>query len=35
MILIDRANMQEGVWLFELKWISNNKEYQFNKNITL
>ena len=35
MILIDRANMHEGVWFFELKWISNNKEYQFNKNITL
>ena len=35
MILIDRANMHTGLWFLELRWISNNKEYQFNKNITL
>lgn len=35
MILIDRTNMHQGVWFLELKWISNNKNYQFNKNITL
>ena len=35
MILIDKANMHSGLWFLELKWISNGKEYQFNKNITL
>ena len=35
LILVDRANMHTGLWILELKWISNNKEYQFNKNITL
>lgn len=35
MILVDKATMHAGLWLLELKWISNNKEYQFNKNITL
>lgn len=35
LILIDRANMHKGLWILELKWMSNNKQYQFNKNITL
>lgn len=34
-IVIDRENMHTGLWFLELKWISNGKEYQFNKNITL
>ena len=35
MILVDRANMHNGLWFLELKWISKGKEYQFNQNITL
>lgn len=35
LILVDRANMHTGVWILELKWTSNAKDYQFNKNITL
>lgn len=35
LILVDRANMHQGLWMLELKWMSNSKEYQFNKNITL
>jgi nitrogen fixation protein FixH len=35
LILVERANMHRGLWILELKWMSNNKEYQFNKNITL
>jgi hypothetical protein len=35
LILIDKANMHTGLWILELKWLSKNKQYQFNKNITL
>lgn len=35
LILIDRAHMHRGLWILELKWISNSKAYQFHKNITL
>jgi nitrogen fixation protein FixH len=35
LILIDREKMPTGLWLLDLKWTSNGKEYQFTKNITL
>lgn len=35
LILIDRAHMSTGLWSLELKWMSNHKQYQFNKNISL
>ncbi|MGF1925852.1 MAG: FixH family protein [Bacteroidia bacterium] len=35
LILIDRKNMPLGVWLLELKWVANKKEYSFKKSIKL
>ncbi len=35
LIVIDRKDMHLGVWLLELKWISNKKEYSFKKSIKL
>ena len=35
LILLETKNMHSGLWFLELKWKSNNKDYQFKKNITL
>ena len=35
LILIDRSEMHKGLWFLDLKWLSNGKDYQFKKNITL
>lgn len=35
LILVDRKNMHLGVWLLELKWVANEKEYSFKKSIKL
>ena len=35
LIIIDRQDMHFGVWLLELKWVANKKEYSFKKSIKL
>ena len=35
LILLERKATDKGVWLLDLKWKSNNKNYQFKKSITL
>ncbi|RZL22338.1 MAG: nitrogen fixation protein FixH [Pedobacter sp.] len=35
LIIVDTEGMKSGLWALELKWESNQKKYQFNKNITL
>lgn len=35
LILVNTKNMHSGLWFLELKWKSNDKEYQFKKSITL
>lgn len=34
LILINRTTMHSGLWLLELKWISNGKKYLYKRNIT-
>lgn len=35
LILIDKKNMATGLWFLELRWKSNNKEYQYKRSLTL
>lgn len=35
LILLDRKGNDKGLWILDIKWKSNNKNYQFKKNITL
>lgn len=35
LILLDRKATDKGIWLLNLKWKSNNKNYQYKKSITL
>ncbi|MFD2585125.1 FixH family protein [Pedobacter vanadiisoli] len=34
-IRLNSTNMQRGLWLLELRWTSNNKEYLYNQTILL
>jgi hypothetical protein len=35
LILLERKVTDKGIWLLDLKWKSNNKNYQFKKSIIL
>lgn len=35
LIIVDTETMNKGLWTLNLKWTSNGKNYQYNKNITL
>ncbi|MCY1513218.1 hypothetical protein D9M68_477050 [compost metagenome] len=35
LIVIDRTQMSKGLWMLELRWVSRQKEYRYQKNISL